>query len=281
MSAAARRAAGIVLCASLACAAPGRSSATTPTTIAGFDVGSPLARWELPDRLREASGLAISRPGFVIVHTDERGVLVEVDYRTGRVGREWWFGDPVVRGDYEGVEVVDGVVTLMASDGRLWSGRLSEAGGAIAPWTVVDTGLGRRCELEGLAHDGLGHWVIPCKRPTQGRQADTPTSLFVLPRDAVDRPRELAVTTAGPRRRLGASAVTTTAHGDWLVLFGPERAIGLVTREGRLTTLLEWPSRRHRQPEGITVDGSRLIIADEGAGRIPAVLTVYGPPQHE
>lgn len=273
-----RRGASVALLACLACAAPSQRPAA-PATIAGFDVRSPVARWELPGHLREASGLAVSRPGFVVVHNDERGLVVEVDYRTGRVAREWWFGEPVVRADFEGIEVIEGEVTLMSSDGRLWSARLPQESGVITPWRVVDTGLGRRCELEGLAHDGSGSWIIPCKRPTHDQRPDAPASLFVLPQDTPGPPREVAVTSASRRRSLGPSAITVTTDGDWLVLFGPERAIGLVTAQGRLTTLLEWPARNHRQPEGITIDRDRLVIADEGAGRSPGTLTVYGPPQ--
>lgn len=273
--------AGLVLVAT-ACVPSGGTAAATPVSgrIAGFDVQTPIARWELPAVLQEVSGLAVTRPGFVIAHNDERGHLVEIDHRNGRVSREWTFGSPVARGDFEGIEIIAGEVTLMTSDGRLWSGTLPAESGSITTISVVDTGLGRRCELEGLARSANAEWILPCKTPRGRRDPAVMFSLLYV--SAHGDVRTITVPPARGARRLSPSAVTpvSASPDDGLVVvFGPQHAIGHVTAGGDMTALVAWPAGRHRQPEGAAIDENRLIVADEGQGRRAGTLTVYGRAQ--
>lgn len=273
--------AGLVLVAT-ACvpAGDGASATPAPSRVAGFDVVTPVARWQLPADLQEVSGLAVTRPGFVVAHNDERGHLVEIDHRTGRVSRQWTFGSPVAREDFEGIDISNNEVTMMTSDGRLWSGTLPVDGGPVTAISVVDTGLGRRCELEGLARSGDQEWILPCKTPRGRQNRDVMFSLFFV--RANGDVRTITVPPVRGTRRLSPSSITpASASGDdgFLVVFGPEHTIGHVTAQGQVTALVAWPAGRHPQPEGVAVDGNRLVVADEGQGRRPGTLTVYGRAQ--
>lgn len=249
-----------------------------PAIIAGADISTPTARWALPDALQEISGLAVSDARRVLSHNDELGIVFEIDYGSGRVTRRWTLGSPRIDDDFEGIELVGRRVTLMSSDGRLLSGDIPREGSVIAPLTITDTGLGRRCELEGLAVGRDGAWLLPCKAPSRGRRDGF--TIFVRPSaDDGQADGEIMVRVQG-RRPLHPSAVVETPSGTLVVLFGPERAIGEFSAAGAPIALLALDARRHPQPEGLALaeDGT-LLIADEGlrGGGRAGTLTTYGP----
>lgn len=245
--------------------------------IAGVDMTTPAARWALPDALQEISGLAAADPGRVLAHNDEIGVIYEIDYRNGRVGRQWTLGSPRIDADFEGVELVGRRVTLMSSDGRLFSGDIPRSGELIAPVTLTDTGLGRRCELEGLGIAQDGSWLLPCKAE-RGRRGDPFTILF-WPETPPGTAREVFMRASVRRLPLHPSAVVQTSSRTLVVLFGPEQAIGEFDAGGRPIALLKLDTRRHAQPEGLAIaaDGT-LLIADEGrVGGRAGTLAAYAP----
>lgn len=248
-----------------------------PGEVAGFDLDRPLARWALPALLREVSGLAFASAGRVLAHSDERGDIVEIDYRRGTVVRRWQMGRPVIRGDFEGIELVGEDVTLMTSDGRLFTGRIPEAGNVITPVTVRDTALGRRCELEGLARAFDGSWLLGCKAPGK-RSREYGFRVFGWSESTASLSGAgLSVRLGTVGRPLHPTAVVQPGMESMVVLFGPEHAIGEFGVGGSLRSLHALDSRRHPQPEGlaITADGA-LLIADEARGPRGGTLTVYG-----
>ena len=254
------------------------SSAQPRFVVAGFDLMAPLARWELPASLREVSGLAAFADGQVLAHGDERAVVFAVDYRTGRIVREWEMGSPVVKGDFEGIAFAGNRVTLMTSDGTLISGTLPATGSVIAPLTVEKSSLGRGCELEGLTMGARGQWVLPCKTP---RRPDR-TALFTIyewmSATGARQAAPVTIPLGRQKRPMAPSAVEWTSNGTFIVLFGSTPAIGEFTRDGQTRSIVALDRHAHPQPEGLALapDG-RLLIADEahvagGRGR----LTVYG-----
>lgn len=260
--------------------APVAQPRTAARVITGFDLTTPVARWELPRRLREVSGLAAGGPGRVLAHSDEAGVIVELDYHRGKVLRELRMGSPTITGDFEGIALVGHRVTLMTSDGRLFSGDLPSAGAVIEPVDVQTTGLGRRCELEGLAVDGNGDLLLPCQTP-RVRSHDLTDRLTVWAwspsRTMLDPQPRLAVPLDRRTGALHPSAVVRTPAGTILLLFGRERAIGEFAANGTTLALWSFDARTHPQPEGlaITADGM-LLIADEARGSTRhGTLTVY------
>ncbi|MGE0352695.1 MAG: hypothetical protein AB7Q69_05580, partial [Gemmatimonadales bacterium] len=80
----------------------------------------PVARYRLPRALTEISGLAMNAEGRLFAHDDERGIIFEVDYRSGRILRSFSLGRRGLRGDYEGIAVVGQSIWLVTSDGTLY-----------------------------------------------------------------------------------------------------------------------------------------------------------------
>lgn len=293
MSAAGRAGPGLILALVLVSVAPappaaGQHAPAPPVAAAlpTFDLdGDGVERWRLPSGLREASGLALDTAGRLLVHDDEQARVATLDPRTGEVLEAFTLGAGAVRGDFEGIARAGARLFLTTSTGTLVAFRAGRNGEAV-PFEAVPTGLGARCEIEGLAWDATtGLLLLPCKRPLGGEAATT-VLVFGVPADRLDdRPRVAlevpleALDAVGLDRRFRPSAVEVhPTAGTIVLLSGQDRALLEVTRDGRVLAGARLP-RRHRQAEGLAFgsDGA-LFLVDEGEGgrarltRVPAAV---------
>jgi hypothetical protein len=257
--------------------------------------GAPAWQVELPDELREISGLAADGRGRVFAHGDEEATVYELDPRSGRVLKRFGLAPGSagpdlgkkaradrVAGDFEDLAIAGDRFFLVTSNGIL----LEFAEGAadsLVPYAVHDTGLGPYCEIEGLAHDAaVGSLLILCKeiRPKAERDRVALYAWSLAARTLEPAPR-LSVPYAALARVTGArafngSAVAVAPDGRSLVMVaGPQRVYAGVAADGRT---VEGGALAHDvlpQPEGLTFlrDGT-LLVSSEG-GRGAAVLAGY------
>ncbi|MGB5344848.1 MAG: SdiA-regulated domain-containing protein [Woeseia sp.] len=240
-----------------------------------------MEQWRLPERLQEVSGLALTSDERLLAVADEKAVVFEIDVDKRRLVKAFALGDPVLRGDFEGIAIVDDEVILITSDGDLYRSREGDDGEQVE-YTLTETGLGKRCEIEGLAaHAARQELLIACKQPRNGMQR-VPIFVWSLPNAALIEERTIdlplgPISKAIRERRLNPSGIAIDPQtGNLLLVAARQRAIVELTSEGRLLSVVSLPlAHRHRQPEGIEImrDG-RLLIADEG-GNHKARLAVY------
>jgi uncharacterized protein YjiK len=256
---------------------------TSPSALAAYAIAKGGdARWELPDALREISGLAATPDGRVFAHGDERALIVELDVHRERVTKAFTMGRQGARGDFEGLAVADGRFWLVTSDGILYESG-EGANGAPVPFRTYDSGVGTQCEVEGLAYDAAAAaLLLACKEP-RVRALRGMVAVFTW-----SIPRRALVSRSGVRVRadvLARSAGVSTFHpsglerdpttGHWLLVAARERAVVEITSDGRVVAGAALSRRGHRQPEGIAIASDRaLLIGDEGAGR-RGTLTTY------
>jgi len=242
-----------------------------------------FVQWTLPDKLREISGLALSRDERLFAITDEEAIVYEIDYRNGSFVKAFAIGEPTVRDDFEGIAVLGDKIWLMTSKGRLYSFDEGRDGERVA-YERVKTGLGDECEFEGLSADPLtGTLLLVCKESRKKSKGLRIIEWSVTNADKqavieIDLDTE-AMTKAIGKKRLNPSGITIDpATGNRIVVAGRQRAVFELSRDGRLLdVIMRLDSKRHRQSEGIaiTADG-RLLLADE-ANNGPARLAVYTP----
>jgi uncharacterized protein YjiK len=234
----------------------------------------------LPQPLREISGLAVTADGRVLAHGDEVGVVFEIDGGTGTVRKSFSLGGPPVPDDFEGVAVAGKRVFLITSAGRLYETR--EGDGRV-PYTAYDTGLGARCEIEGLAYEPSDRTLlVGCKVPRDPTLRGMVTILrWSLDRRAPATPAQISAPLAevsavsGTKQFHPSSVEREPGTGHYVVVAGPERAVVEITPAGEVVAGRRLSGQLHRQPEGLTFLGdSLLLIADEGAGR-HGTLTAY------
>ncbi len=248
-----------------------------------YDFASPDAWTELPARLREISGLASTPDGRLFAHDDESAVIYEIDPSAGRPLKAWALGEVTVRGDFEGLAVAGDRFFLVSSDGRLYEA-VEGGDGERVGFHLHETGVGRRCEVEGLAHDPVGRaLVLACKTPRDRGLA----GFVALFRWSLDRRRtEARVTLISiaslaegiPGRGFHPSGIERhPERGTYFLVAARENAIAEVTRSGLVRAVAALPGRAHRQAEGVTFGpGGALYLADEGGNR-RGRLTRYLP----
>ena len=231
---------------------------------------APVSRWGLPSVLAEVSGLAVGRQGHILAHGDERGVVVELDQRTGKLlGRFDLKGKP--RDDFEGIATSGRQVVLMSSAGRLYFFDMPADSGDVA-YKTVDTGLGKSCEVEGLGWDTRqDQLLIPCKN---GRTAATQAGLTVfrwsLGKSAPTASLQVPAGTLS--KALGVPRVNLTAvevdpvSGNLMLLASRPTVLITLTPDGRIVGVARLRANIHPRPEGLAVTRDAVYIGDEGMG---------------
>ncbi|MDE3260114.1 MAG: hypothetical protein OYM47_19960 [Gemmatimonadota bacterium] len=240
--------------------------------------------WKLPGELEEISGLAMTGDNRLLAHNDERAIIYEIDYRNGSIVKAFQLSDTnyPTAGDFEGIAVTDDGIFLVTSNGRLYECREGNAGGSVL-FNVYTTGVGRDCEIEGLAYDRTRReLILICK---EARSPDMEGRLALCRWSIDDRRLDRAGRTVIPvndfsrhikGKRFHPSGIERHPEsGNYYIVAARQKSIAEISPDGRVLAVRKLPAKWHRQVEGITfaADGT-LIVADEGAGK-KGRLTLY------
>ncbi|HEX6104319.1 MAG TPA: hypothetical protein VFZ26_01965 [Gemmatimonadales bacterium] len=268
---------------------PGLAGVPAPgaaqSALAHYDLEAPPA-WvaELPVALAEISGLAVTEDGRLYAHGDEQAAVFRFDLKTRRVTERFGLAGRrrVLAGDFEGIEVVDDRVFLVASDGTIYEGRLA-GDGTLVEAVRRTAGLGGGCEVEGMTWDARTRsLLVLCKQVRSKQWKDQVVILAVSaddwrferkPRILVSEERLAAVT--GSKGFNGSAIARHPRTGTFLLVAGPQRTFAEIDGSGRVLGGGKLGRSLHRQPEGLAVTPDlTLLISDEAGGKA-ATLTAY------
>ncbi|HUR92940.1 MAG TPA: SdiA-regulated domain-containing protein [Gemmatimonadales bacterium] len=263
-----------------------RLPASTPASasvLARYDLGAaPTARWKLPRALDEISGLATDATGRLFAHDDEQAIIYELDASAERIVRQFAFGRPPARGDFEGIAVAGTRVFLTTSSGIVYAGATG-ANGTAVPFSLFRTGIGRSCEIEGLAwnanQDSL---LFACKAPRISALRDrlavfawSPARPAPAAEPAMRASLRDVADQLGHRDFLPSELLRDPDTGHLLLLAARAHAIVEITPQGDVVNVSRLQRALHRQPEGLAFDrDGALLISDEANGG-RATLTTY------
>ena len=240
--------------------------------------------WKLSEHLEEISGLAMTRDSRLLAHNDERGVIFEIDYQKGSIAKSFQLTDMKnpVASDFEGIATIDDQIYLVTSSGRLYECREGTAGESVL-FNVYTTGVGRDCEIEGLAYDESQRaLLLMCK---DARSADMEGKLAVyhwsIDEKQLKKDAHIAISVDEFSQHIKGKKFQPSGierhpmSGNYFIVAARQGAIAEITPGGQVVAVREFPAQWHRQVEGITfaADGT-LIVSDEGAGK-RARLTLY------
>ncbi|MYA21863.1 MAG: hypothetical protein F4Z30_03305 [Gemmatimonadetes bacterium] len=253
-------------------------------TLAQYDLEKPAQHFKLPKRLREISGLARLDTNRLLAHDDERGVVCEIDPRTGAIVKAFALSDQraPVADDFEGIAAAEGRLYLVSSAGRLYE--FGEgADGETVLYNLYTTGIGRDCEIEGLAYDPDQRVLLLISKNARNPQLADHIAIY---RWSLDTKQLVA---AGPllipvamlaaridRKQFQPSGIERHPRsGNYFVVAARQCAVAEITPQGQVRAVAKLAAKRHPQAEGIAFTADHaLVISDEGAGK-RATLTFY------
>ena len=268
---------------SLCCVVFGPPVLNTSSALLWYDLEDKKpSKVNLGNRLREISGLAMTEDGRLFAHDDEKGVIYQIDYLTGKIVKSFSLGRIAVRADFEGLAIVDGRFFLVTSWGNLYEFSEGEDGEYVA-YKMYRTRLSLAHDVEGLCYDPDTHsLLLACKEyPGKGyakSKAVYGFSLetmklekkprFLLPlRELRHKSRHKLFNPSGIERHPKTST--------FFILAAQGESVVEVSPTGELLGQVTFRSGVHKQAEGITFTPDlTLLISDEG-GRKRAKLTRY------
>ena len=256
--------------------------AATIAVLDGYSLDSGSStQWRLPDRLNEISGLAMTPDGRLLAVDDEVAIIYEIDYDSGILIKAFALGKPVIKGDFEGIAVADGLVYLTTSSGRVYL-FAEGADGQRVTFDNFDSGLGSYCEIEGLVQSNDDSRLYFMCKKARKKSEIRGLSLFawdiarreLLPDESIVLPEEKIMRQLRIDRFSPSGITIDRQSGNRIIVASRQRALAEITKDGKLVATRNLGSR-HKQAEGIelAIDG-RLVIADEG-GSHRARLAVY------
>ncbi len=259
-----------------------------PTEFGGFALDADaLKQWKLPKRLKEISGLALTPDDRLFAVDDEQAVIYEIDYVQGKTIKAFALGRPIPRDDFEGIAYLDGVFYLVTSTGLIYVTTEGDDGERVE-FDIYQTGLGRLCEIEGLAQDVQSDTLLmACKKGKKKKGGRFSIFAWSASAHRVLHDREIMIPEDEIAQKIGKKHIRPSAivihpeTGDIYGVAGPQRAIFQLAPNGELIDAIILPlADRHRQPEGIEItrDG-KLLIAVEG-GKKKSRLGVYARGQN-
>ena len=82
-----------------------------------YEIYEPNEKFQLKDKLREVSGLTYYGDDKILCINDEKGLIYKFNLKKKEITKEYHFDKS---GDYEGVEMVDSIVYVLRSDGKVF-----------------------------------------------------------------------------------------------------------------------------------------------------------------
>lgn len=265
--------------------APTESEAALPNAPVPYDLANPTQRYNLPKDLREVSGLSYYKPGRLAMIQDELAVVFIYDLKQKAVVDEHVFGR---KGDYEGVEFVNGELYMLRSDGELYHFEPSDGveimggGGVNIRHTKIE--LPGKNDVEGLGYDPkLNALLLATKSPANDGQ-NKPIYFYDLKRAVLWRgpvlTQDALADMAGdkPAEEVKPSGIAVHPKtGEYYVLAANGHRLVVMNRNGKTLSSVALDPKLLRQPEGICFapDGT-LFIASEGEGKKGYLLEFAG-----
>jgi len=265
-------------------------------TADSIPVKAPIYHLSAPDKvivlesdLDEISGLSYSG-GKLYAVQDEKGIVYMMNPSTGKIidEKQCW-----KKGDYEGIEVVDGFVYLLKSNGNLYKSPVEDL--CEEKTKKIDLGFDSDWNFEGLGYDAFNKTLlITAKRSESSIEKE----VFCMPIDnlvAIGAPCYVINEKILQDRLMKADKsfskkmaykmsysfnpsgiAVHPQNGDIYIISSPARQLLLLTKDWKIKKILKLDPDLYNQPEGICFDSSlNLYIGNEARKGKPKILKFH------
>jgi len=248
-----------------------------------FDVKPTSSRrMDLPNSLREISGLAMDSDSRLFAHNDEEGIIFEIDIARGTIVKQFSIGE---EDDFEGLAIAGSKFYMVNSSGVVYEFGEGSPGETVR-YTTYTTSLSANYDVEGLCYDPhTASLLLACKGYSGLRNTGQKAVFsFSLETHRLAKEPRFLLSISDLERRLGgkpfrpSSIEFNTVTQTFFILDSELRSVAEVSQSGSLLNAFRLDKSLHPQPEGITFDGKgNMIISDEGSKK--GTLTFYPKKQ--
>ncbi len=246
-----------------------------------YNLTKPDERFDLSPDLREVSGLSYYKPGRLAMIQDELGVVFIYDLAKKRVVDEHVFGR---KGDYEGVEFVNGELYALRSDGELYHFTPTDGIKTLGtgnPTRHIRINLpgktgSHKPDIEGLGYDPKLNALLLATKDAANGSTDKIIYFYDLKNEVLWRGPVLSQALLrmftgrdgddGEADELKPSGIAVHPKtGEYYVLASAGHSLIVTNRNGKMLSVVALDKTVFRQPEGICFapDGT-LFITSEG-----------------
>ncbi|MEE9430585.1 MAG: hypothetical protein V3V16_06060 [Melioribacteraceae bacterium] len=231
---------------------------------------------KLPHRIDEISGLAISNDGRLFCHDDERAVIYQLDYKTGKIIKRFQLGKYGLESDFEGMAIADEKFFLLSSDGILYE---FEEGNDLekVDFTEYNLGFNSKFEFEGLCYDSTFNSLLIVSKNYPGKKHKGNRAIysFSLKNYKLDKSPKILIPLKELSKKNGIkdfypSGITKhSASGDYFIISSKgQPSIVRITNSGKILNAYELDKKTFAQPEGIVfLSDSTLLVSNEAKGK--------------
>ncbi len=239
-------------------------------------LNKPKQKWKLPDVLEEISGLSYFAKNQLACVQDEKGILFIYDLQEQKILNEYKFGK---KGDYEGVEVVDGVAYVLKSNGHIYAFRPGED-----EVMKIETGLSAKNDAEGLGYlREKNALLVACKEKPglEDEKLSKARAIYMVPLDPEQPTTRILIDNKSYNKAIAKKGLNEKAHkpfkpsgiavhpdsGLLFVIASVGKLLLIIRQDGSIVDAVPLDPEIFKQPEGIAFspDGT-LYISSEGRG---------------
>lgn len=249
-----------------------KSIVVTEKKIGGFDINHPARKISLPNALEEISGLGVYDPQSLACINDEEGKLYILDIKSEKVTSKIKFGNS---GDYEGVEVANGFIYAIKSNGKLMCFTVSDD--EAKDEEEFELPFSNKNDIEGLGYEQNKNILLIVSKGSsdtddkeiEGKAIygfDLTTNQFLEEPVVTITEEELKTHTGSKRFEASGVAYHPQQKNYYLIASAGKRIIR-VNQAGQILETQKIDSDILKQPEGITFgQHGNMFISSEGRG---------------
>lgn len=258
------------------------SAQTTKSVLDWYNFSAKNIRQiELPKKLKEISGLAVSSNGRLFGHNDESGDIFQINTDDGSIVKQFSLGPRRVLEDFEGIAAVRDTFYLVTSSGDIFQCAEGTDNGNVS-YKVYESFLSEEYDVEGLCFDPQTNCLLLACKGYSGLAyiGAKVVYAFSLETKKLGKTPRFVLSLKEIEQWLNdkpfyPSGMEYISHTEtFVVLDSKIKSVVEISSTGKILSARKIKSSRHAQPEGITFlpDGS-LVISDEGAKN--GTLTIY------
>lgn len=227
-----------------------------------YNFEAPSEKYDLPDKLKEISGLSYYKKNQLICVNDEEGKIFIYDINKKKIIDKIPFGKD---GDYEGVEVVGDEVFVLESNGKLKGFKIGEAFER-----EIDCSEPEVVEYEGLGYDPKSKYLLLVAKE-RTKEVDDKKMVYAYDFDRkvlfkhIAIPQEQVTDDANGKDFRPSGIAVHPKTGQIFIIASDGKKLLILSKNGQKEALISLNPKTYRQPEGIcfSPDGE-LFISSEG-----------------